>query len=126
MKYDEYMDEECIELCDCLNSLPGVETFESCCGHLRSEYHVWLRCSDWDSLSILSRACSWNYGGYPWTLSVDHTDTRPCLCFRLESETYPDYGSMKESVGRMIGRIRTAADGCYLDYVHKKGRFEEK
>ena len=33
MKYDKYMDTECIALCDELNSLKGVKTFESCCGH---------------------------------------------------------------------------------------------
>jgi len=33
MKYDENMDAECIPLCDALNLLPGIKTFESCCGH---------------------------------------------------------------------------------------------
>ena len=27
------MDPECITLCAALNKLPGIQTFESCCGH---------------------------------------------------------------------------------------------
>jgi len=31
--YPSDMDVECIPLCDALNSLPGIQTSESCCGH---------------------------------------------------------------------------------------------
>lgn len=37
MTYDEFMDKECVELCDALNELEGVETFESCCGHFKKD-----------------------------------------------------------------------------------------
>ena len=30
--YDGYMDKECIPICDALNSIPNVQTTESCCG----------------------------------------------------------------------------------------------
>ena len=33
MKYDEEMDRECVKLCNAMNSIPGIETFCSCCGH---------------------------------------------------------------------------------------------
>ena len=32
-KVEEGMDEQCIELCRSLNAVPGIETYESCCGH---------------------------------------------------------------------------------------------
>ena len=44
MGYDEYMDKECIEVCDLLNSYPGVKTFESCCGHLKNIMYLSFKC----------------------------------------------------------------------------------
>lgn len=32
-RYDKNMDSECVPICDALNTLPGIKTFESCCGH---------------------------------------------------------------------------------------------
>jgi hypothetical protein len=39
MEYPDDMDRECIPLCEALNSLVGIETFESRCGH---EYQRFL------------------------------------------------------------------------------------
>src|SRR5580658_3323133 len=33
MNYPDDMDAECVVLCDALNSLIGIDTIESCCGH---------------------------------------------------------------------------------------------
>ena len=37
------LDPECVGLVRALNLLPGVRTFESCCGHGESRFRVWLR-----------------------------------------------------------------------------------
>ncbi len=38
----EGMDPECITLCNALNTLPGVRTHASCCGHGKSPYWIGL------------------------------------------------------------------------------------
>jgi hypothetical protein len=41
-RYPDGMDLEVIPLCDALNSFPGVATYESCCGHGKTEFHIWF------------------------------------------------------------------------------------
>lgn len=120
MKYPDDMDALCIGLCDCLNGLDGVRTFASCCGHCLTEYHILFRCDSMDSLSILSRACSMNYAGDGWRIMIDHTDTRPCLCFRLAHDAFTCMSRMEFSCRDLIERIRYAVNSGYLDYAHGK------
>ena len=42
VRYDADMDPECIWLCDVLNALPGIRTFESCCGHGAHPFRISL------------------------------------------------------------------------------------
>ena len=87
-KYDEYMDEECIAFCDALNELPGVETFESCCGHYKGPYHIFFRCKDFVSLAILARAFDRRYcvSDIGWEVLADTLDTTPVYNFWLRSK----------------------------------------
>lgn len=73
-KYDLFMDPECILPCDTLNSLPGIETFESCCGHSREPYRVWMKVSDLHGLKILGRCTSRNYSSGIWRVIIDNSD----------------------------------------------------
>jgi tRNA(Phe) wybutosine-synthesizing methylase Tyw3 len=41
--YDNYMDPEVLDLCNAMNALPGIKTFESCYGHGRTAFHIWFR-----------------------------------------------------------------------------------
>jgi len=75
MKYDEYMDKECIPICDMINSLPGLKTFESCCGHGKESFciyfHVYSEITD-KGLFILTRCVDnryWKYGG-DWKIEL--------------------------------------------------------
>lgn len=43
MQYPPDMDKECIPLCDAINALPGLQTTESCCGHGKSPFRVFLK-----------------------------------------------------------------------------------
>lgn len=75
--YPEDMDTECIELCDILNSLPTVKTYESCCGHNKSNYIIFFTVTDWRSISFLarcidSRYCDWQSN---WILYAYNNDT---------------------------------------------------
>src|ERR1700677_1998355 len=37
------MDWECINICNALNELPGIQTTESCCGHGDHRFRVFFR-----------------------------------------------------------------------------------
>lgn len=51
-KYDDRMDPECVALCDVLNTLPGIRTFESCCGHGEHPFIVFFRADRHTSLLL--------------------------------------------------------------------------
>ena len=84
-KYDGNMDKECIKLCDVLNSIPSVNTFESCCGHLKDRYSIWFFCNDTIAISRLGKSVERNYSDGKWELLVDSTDTHPTGVFWLRS-----------------------------------------
>ena len=67
MTYDERMDQECIPICDALNALPGIRTFESCCGHEVRPFCVYFTCNSVRALKPLLRAI---YARRTWSLRV--------------------------------------------------------
>lgn len=76
MKYDSKMDPQCVELCDALNCIPGIETVESCCGHGKFRFSVWFRVTDPSSLFIIGRITSRNYMPAPqWSCKVEVVDS---------------------------------------------------
>jgi len=59
------MDPECVALCDVLNAMPGVRTFESCCGHGIRPFRIWFEVDILDALRpLLNRIAprSWTVG----------------------------------------------------------------
>lgn len=85
MNYNETMDFDCIELCNTLNSLPGIETFESCCGHGKTPYHIWFTTKDLDSLYVPTISCYRMYCGcLGWEIKVCHNESTERVCFLLE------------------------------------------
>ena len=100
------MDQQCISLCNTLNSLPGVETFESCCGHCEYRYCVWFFCDNIDTLSRLGRATDRNYSDGRWEVVVDSIDTRPYGVFWLRTkEPFSTEEEMEESTNGLIEDI---------------------
>jgi len=73
IEYDGRMDKECIDLCNAMNSLPGIETTESCCGHGASPFMIFFRVHDSkEGLFFLTRCADrryWKYG-YLWTITL--------------------------------------------------------
>jgi len=69
--YTGNMDKECIELCDAMNIIPGIETIESCCGHDKTPYHIWFTAKN---LSVLPRLLYYfdgcHCGYYDWIVLV--------------------------------------------------------
>jgi len=100
MKYDEHMDKECIELCDAINEIPFLMTTESCCGHNKSPFRIWLRTKNLEGLYILARCIDRRYCGpvkkihrngitkfEEWKLTVEDSDLYMAPIFHLESPT---------------------------------------
>ena len=119
-EYDGNMDKECIELCDTLNELPGVKTFESCCGHLKDRYSIWFFCEDIDTISRLGRSVDRNYSDGKWEIIVDSTDTNPRGVFWLRSKTiFASYEQMNESTQRLIESILHWFKNDFDSYFHE-------
>ena len=47
------MDGECLALCQAINSIDGLETIQSCCGHGEKPFRIWFRCKDLNCLPKL-------------------------------------------------------------------------
>lgn len=106
-KYDGNMDKECIKLCDILNSIPSIDTFESCCGHLKDRYSIWFLCNDIITVSRLGKCVERNYSNGKWELLVDSTDTHPTGVFWLRSKVpFQSYDEMEKSVNDLCNNIQ--------------------
>ncbi len=65
------MDPECVPLCEAMNKLPGIKTFESCCGHGEHPFRIWFTTK---SLDVLPRCIYWfspcHSGAYGWSVTA--------------------------------------------------------
>jgi hypothetical protein len=89
MRAPKDLDKECLSLFFALNRIPGVRTTESCCGHGRSPYHMWMMADSPDALYAIGRALDRRYygNGTNWTLQVTTTDLKERRTqFLLESK----------------------------------------
>ena len=117
------MDKECIALCEALNELPHIETEESCCGHLRSPFRIWLRCSSFTYLAIIARAIDRRYSGTQkeWRIVSESSDLHPRFLFMLTSvEPYQTYEEMIIDTNRIITNIRYWREN-FLEYFQSDG-----
>jgi hypothetical protein len=90
MKYDGRMDPECMALCDALNALPGISTFESCCGHGEHPFRIWFFA---ERVSDLKPAIEhWHHLDYEWRIEVAHVDCPYRVVFMLEGPARPTAG----------------------------------
>lgn len=81
------IDDDCRQICYILNRLPGIKTFESCCGHGKAIFNVWFKCNNMESLSRLARAVNKNYSDGNWEIVADSTDIDPYGIFWLRSKS---------------------------------------
>lgn len=74
MNYPPDMDPQCIKLCDAMNALKGITTFESCCGHGRSPFRIYFRVDDLKNLPPLLYwfdSCHSGYTGWKVYVTTD-------------------------------------------------------
>ena len=65
------MDMECIKLCEAMNTMPGIRTTESCCGHNKDNFHIWFDAENLDSLpALLYWFAGCHCGHYDWRVTV--------------------------------------------------------
>jgi hypothetical protein len=87
---DGWMDKECVDLCDTLNSMKGIKTVESCCGHNDRPYRIFFKCYDLSALRFLQSCIDNRYWGYgdEWRITTYISDAGPeQLTFVLESKS---------------------------------------
>lgn len=101
------IDDECRDLCDALNSLPGIKTTYSCSGHGREPFQVWFTATDFRGLNFIARSLDprhWEYGKN-WSVVLANTDVAEDLkggqVFLLESVSI-DVGELKIQVESLI------------------------
>lgn len=121
MKYDEYMDKECIPICDALNELPGVTTFESCCGHLKRKYVVYLYTDNPYSMAVIARTFDRRYlpTKSTWKVTIETIDVErtPQFCIGIYSEEpFKDYDTMIQDVNEVVESINCWTQSEFYDY----------
>ena len=81
------VDPELLKLLQALNSLPGIRTSNSCCGHGKAPMRVWLRADGPRSLLPIGWALDKRYQRRAFTCTVDITDMpADSVLFLLESK----------------------------------------
>jgi hypothetical protein len=67
------MDKPCIELCDAINSIPGLQTTYSCCGHSKKSFEIGLVAKTVDDLYPLTKCIDFFIlKTWDWKLSTVH------------------------------------------------------
>lgn len=92
------VDCECVSLCNTLNRLPGLLTYESCSGHGNRPFYVWFRCDNIDTLSRLGRAVDKRYSDGNWEIVLDSCDGDPRGCFWLRAKSVLPYEDLLRSL----------------------------
>lgn len=117
-KYDGKMDKECIPLCDALNSLPDVETTESCCGHCKDRFRIFFKCKNPYSLSVIARVFNRRYSGtkLQWIIEVETHDNGGYNYFVHSVEAYENNIIMMKDVSQLVENIKHWSSKEYKEY----------
>lgn len=120
------MDAPCIALCDLLNCLPGLKTYESCCGHCKFPYQVFFCCDNLDTLTRLGRAVDRRYSDGKWEIVLDSGDTHPKNRFWLRSlKPFVDFEDLDRSVKELIEYIGYWFADSFDKYFDSDGEYKD-
>ena len=117
-KYDGKMDKECIPLCDALNSLPDVETTESCCGHCKDRFRIFFKCKNPYSLSVIARVFNRRYSGtkLQWIIEVETHDNGGYNYFVHSVEAYENNTMMEKDISQLVENIKHWSSEKYKEH----------
>lgn len=83
----DHWDKEIVSLCNALNAIPFIQTFDSCSGHEKNPIMIWLRCTDYRYLYPIGRALDRRYNNCRFDCLLDVGDIPGrAVAFLLESE----------------------------------------
>jgi hypothetical protein len=83
------IDPECIPICQLLNSIPGIETFESCSGHGERPLRVWFSADGFKSLlHAVKRIEASEF--FQCRIEVERNERLDSLDFMYEAETFSE------------------------------------
>lgn len=85
-----YVDIPCIALCDAINSMDGLKTSWSCCGHGDREFMIFIKSDHTDKfaplLYLLNRIKGWKQAKI-WTIQLTARTENGGVAFLLSSES---------------------------------------
>lgn len=114
------VDSKCINLCNLLNRLPGVYTYECCEGHGSNPYWIFFKCYNIDTLTRLGRTVSPNYSDANWEIVVDSTDTKPRGCFWLRTKKILPADILDDSIKNLIESVLYWFDDKFDAYFEER------
>ena len=103
------IDPEVIDLCNALNNIVGVRTYESCCGHGKEPFRVWFRVK---SLKPLPKIAYWcnpcHCSAGMWQLIATTDCAMSPIRFRIESKDVGEvaYRQAADMAQRINGMLR--------------------
>lgn len=99
------VDFECVSICNTLNRLPGLITYESCSGHGERPFYIWFRCDNIDTLSRLGRVIDRRYSDGNWEIILDSCDGNPRGCFWLRTKSILPNNELYDSLAGLEENI---------------------
>ena len=98
------VDEQCRALCEALNTLPGIKTVESCCGHGERPFRIWFEAHSLKSLPLVAYHTVPCHVGFFWNCRVTTDCAMSPVLFLLESievgeVAYEQAGKMATALG---------------------------
>lgn len=100
MDYPDDIDPESIALCDALNSLPGIRTCSSCCGHGKRSHRVFFTADNPQDVEPIRQAIE----GRAWRIEQARRKGVDILYFMLQGPAGPPdmVGGADELAGRVL------------------------
>lgn len=103
------MDPECVELCTAINRLQGVGTYDSCCGHGKAPYMVWVSFDGMDDILPLLYYLDECHSGVKGWICTVYTD---CVMSRvvfnvvgpMGEKGYKDSAVIAQMLNDYVGR----------------------
>ena len=118
MKYEGKMDLECIGLCNAINEIQGLRTFESCCGHGAEPYRIWFWAKDIESLApLLYYIDIWHtsFDGWSVKTNTDCSMKRPTFYIEGPVGAYEE----AEQIAKSILAFLETEEGKKYKFVSK-------
>lgn len=114
------LDKECVSLVNMLNTIDGIATTESCCGHLKAPYRIFFVSDSFSAIGMLYRCVDKRYSDGNWKIEVCCSDTNPTNGFLLTSvKIFETEDEMMRSVNNLINNI------TYWNGIQFKDYFKE-